>query len=154
LDKSVLERYCAAQGRIKQLNKRIREIRNKIERIGTSGERVVDSVKGTRKDGTYGNIRIEGFPLQEYEDARELLISRKTVLEAEEKKLLRLTNDVEEYISTVDDPEMKTILTLYYLEGRTWQRVANAMNTGYGRRGKSYTSDSCRMALDRFIKKI
>lgn len=152
MDKSVLERYCAAQGRIKHLNKRIREIRSKIERMETSGERVVDSVKGTRRDGTYGSIRIEGFPSQEYEDARELLISRRTTLESEEKKLFRLTNEVEEYINTVDDPEMRTILTLYYLEGRTWQRVANAMNSGYGRKGKRYTDGSCRMDHNRFLK--
>ena len=72
----------------------------------------------------------------------------------EDLELLELQTQVEEYISGLEDIEMRNILTLYYVEDRTWVQVAHGMNRIYQSKGRCYTADSCRCKHDRFLDKL
>ena len=58
------------------------------------------------------------------------------------KKLL----EVEEYIEGIEDSRVRTIIRLRYIEGMTWQQVADYM-------GGEHTEDSVRKAAGRFLEK-
>ena len=71
MDKEVLMQYCELQEEIKDLRKRIR----KLDKFLENPRIVADTVRGTRKDGTIGPIKIQGIPLPEY-GKKELLRER------------------------------------------------------------------------------
>ena len=58
MDKAILVEYTAMREEIKDIKRRIRTLEKEIENITV----VSDSVKGTRPDGTYGSIKITGYP--------------------------------------------------------------------------------------------
>ena len=55
-------------------------------------------------------------------------------------------NRLHRYIASIEDSQMRQIMTLRYVYGYTWQRVA--MDIGGGN-----TGDSVRKAHDRFLDK-
>ena len=82
LDKSILIQYSDMREEIKDLRRRIRKLESEIDSLGI----VSDSVKGTRKDGTIGSIKITGYPEPRYWRLKNILESRKkSLIEAEEK---------------------------------------------------------------------
>lgn len=72
----------------------------------------------------------------------------------EEQELLELQTQVEEYITGLDDIEIRNIMTLYYVEDMTWIQVAHGMNRIYQSKSRCYTADSCRCKHDRFLDKL
>lgn len=154
MDKGILQKYSDARARIKYLRRTIEELNNKIEKLEHSDYGLVgDTVAmGKRGKKPLGTVKITGFPVPEYQDTVKLLKRRKELLAHQEEELLRLTNEVEEFIESIEDTEMQNILTLYYIEGLIWVQVAFRMNELYD--NKNYTTDSCRVKHDRFLKKI
>ena len=61
LSKDILVQYCEMREEIKDLRDRIDRDQRRLERIREEGI-VSDTVRGTRKDGTIGPIKITGFP--------------------------------------------------------------------------------------------
>ena len=57
MDKSILIQYSDMKEEIKDLKRRIQKLEREIDMLGI----VSDSVKGTRKDGTIGSIKITGY---------------------------------------------------------------------------------------------
>ena len=64
----------------------------------------------------------------------------------------RLVNEAEEFIASVSDIEIRSILSFHYIEGMGWAQVAYNMNVLYG--DKIYTPDGCRVKHERFLKKF
>lgn len=64
MDKTVLEQYVELKEEIKDLHNRIDRDRRRLVKIENEGV-VSDTVKGTRKDGTIGPIKITGYPFPE-----------------------------------------------------------------------------------------
>lgn len=150
MDKNILIQYADMRQEIKDIRRRICEIESKIEKM--QGEIVSDTVKGTRKDGTIGSIRITGFPDREYQDRKRTLKRLKAKLEQTEGDLLSAMTEVEEFIESIESSELRTMFRLYYIDDLTWNQVAHAMNAMFKKR--KYTEDSCRMRHARFFEKL
>lgn len=154
MEKEILQKYSDAMARIKHLRGTIEKLNDRIEKLehtdyGLVGDTVT---KGKRGRKPLGTAKVTGFPVPEYQKAEYQLKLRKELLHKQEENLLKLTNEVEEYIASVSDIEMQNILTLYYIENMTWVQAAHRMNELYD--GKNYTNESCRKKHDRFLEKF
>lgn len=145
MDKDILVQYTDLQEEIRDIRRRAERARGQMERLETEGT-VLDAVKGTRQDGTFGSIRIEGFPYADYEKRRRSLQSYLLKLAEMEEKLLELTNQAEEYINSIEDSRMRRIVRYRIMDGLSWYKVADKM-------GGKATSDSCKKYFERFLKK-
>lgn len=144
--KNILIQYVNLQREAKDLKRRVTKVRNKLEELEKGGT-VLDSVRGSRPDGTIGSIRIEGFPSAEYNRNKESLkryIKRLTKTEAD---LLEKLSDVEEYISGIPDSHLRLIIRLRVIDGKTWRQVANEI-------GGNNTEDGVRMTFKRFYDEL
>ena len=154
MNKDILQQYLHTRARIKYLCTQAEKLRHKINRLmytdyGIAGDTVSRGKRGKKPLGT---VRISGFPVPEYQGIVEQLKRRNKLLKAEELKLAKLACEAEEFIASISDIEMRNILSFHYIEGMTWAQVAYSMNVLYN--NKIYTSDSCRVKHERFLKKI
>jgi len=149
VDKAILVHYCEMKEEIKDIRARIK----KLDKFLENPPVVSDTVKGTRKDGTIGPIRITGIPQPMY--ARKLQIRERyrQLLEKKEAELLELTCQVEEYIQSIGKADLRIMFRLYYIDGLSWIKVAAAMNRMFPKKKVPYTEDSCRMRNNRFFEK-
>lgn len=154
VDKNILEQYYAMREEAKDLRQRIDKGERYLAEMSEKGYRVSDSVKGTRKDGTIGSIRITGFPLPEYEWVRTMTKKRVERLRILEKDLLEALNQVDEFINEIPKSELRMIFRFYYIDDLTWFQVAHNMNDRFPKKRIKYTADSCRKRHDRFLEKI
>lgn len=146
MDKGILVQYTDLQEEIKDIRRRAEGVRRQLERLEREGT-VIDAVKGTRQDGTFGSIRIEGFPYADYEKRRRSLQSYLLTLEEMEERLLELTGKAEEYINSIEDSRMRRIVQYRIIDGLSWYEVADRM-------GGKATSEGCRKYFDRFFEKF
>ena len=102
---------------LKHLNKEIELLQKQIQDVETRV--AVDSVTGSFPEFPYTQhtIRIEGID-EKYMEHRRNKLNRRL------KKLLDKRDELENYISSVSDSEMRMILTLRYADGLLWQQVA------------------------------
>ena len=143
MTKEILIQYADMREEVKDLQRRIASTRKKLEELRNSGT-VIDSVKGTRKDGTFGSIKIEGFPSMEYGKRRAALLNYIDKLQKKEMELLDLLNQSEEFIETIQDSRLRMIVRLRVVDDLTWQQVANRIGGGN-------TPDGVRMIFNRFF---
>jgi hypothetical protein len=123
---------------------KIAKLQNDLEKI-ENGESVIDTVSGGM--GGTQHFKIEGVPYPEYGRKRTLLYSRMTTLQLLQDDLLKKTNDVEEFIASLDDSRMRRIINFRFLENKSWLQTAYAL-------GGKATADSVRMEFERFFKKM
>lgn len=124
------------QASVDRLEKRIA----KMEDEGT----VIDSVKGG-----YGGIQrfvIEGYPNDDIVKQRGILRIRKSHLEQLERMIQLKINEIESFMNSVSNSRVRLIIRLRYINGLQWEEVARQMGGGN-------TEDTCRMMLDRYLKK-
>ena len=150
MDKEILVQYCEMKEEIKDLRKRIQ----KLDKFLENPPVVADVVKGTRRDGTIGPIKITGIPEPEYICKEKVREKHRKLLEEKGAELIELTCQVEEYIETIEKAELQIMFRLYYLDGYPWIKVAEAMNRMFPKKKVPYTEDSCRMRNNRFFEKI
>lgn len=143
VSKEILIQYSDLQEEIKEVRQRIEQTERQIERI-ESKKTVCDKVMGG--EGGLQSFKIEGFPYPEYSRKKTLLYSRKAKLTSLEMELLETLNKVEEFIASVDDSRMRRIINLRFIEGLSWNKVADRIGGGN-------TEDSVRKAFDRFIER-
>ena len=139
MDKEILVQSCEMREEIKDIRRRIGELDKYLENPPI----VSDTVKGTRLDGTYGSIKITGYPRPEYYRKRAAIERHKKLLEEKEAELLELTAQAEEYIEGIPKSELRTMFRLYYIDGLPWWKVAQAMNRLFPKRRVKFTEDSC-----------
>ncbi len=149
MDKAILVQYCEMKEEIKDLRRRIQ----KLDRFLENPPLVADVVKGTRRDGTIGPIKITGIPEPEYIRKQGIRERYRKLLEAKEAELLELTCQAEEYIQSIPKSELRIMFRLYYIDGLSWIKVAAAMNRMFPKKKVPYTEDSCRMRNNRFFEK-
>ncbi len=154
MEKNILQDYTNAKARVKYLHKAAEKLERKIERLEYTGYGLVgDTVsRGKRGKKPLGTVEISGFPVPEYQETARQLELRKKLLKTEEMKLEKIVSEIEKFIESVNDIEMRNILSFYYIEGMTWVNVAYEMNELY--KNKYYTENSCRMKYERFLKKF
>lgn len=142
LGKELLSQYADLQAEIEDLQCRIRKTESQIERIQAGGT-VLDFVRGTRKDGTIGNIRIEGFPVVSQDEKLERLYRYRTQLRNSEKRAAELVSEIEKYINSIEDCRMRRIIRYRFIDKLSWNAVADKM-------GGSATGESVRKNFERF----
>lgn len=145
MDKEILVQYISLKTEILDLEKLIQKTQKEICRMEGKECQVSDSVKGTRRDGTYGSIRITGYPYALCEKKREILKKREKKLNDFRGDLLEIVNDVDDYINSLEDSRMRRLIRYKYMDELSWVQVAHRM-------GHKYTADSCRMAVSNFLK--
>lgn len=143
VSKEILIQYSDLQEEIKEVRQRIEQTERQIERIERE-KTVCDKVMGG--EGGLQSFKIEGFPYPEYSRKKTLLYSRKATLTSLEMELLETLNKAEEFIASVDDSRMRRIINLRFIEGLSWNKVADRIGGGN-------TEDSIRMAFNRFMEK-
>ena len=151
MDKNVLIQYCDMKEEIKDLRRRITETEKQIWKIAEEGT-VKDTVSGGM--GGIQHFVVEGMPVPELSRKRLLLNKRKAMLIEKENELLELTNQVEQYISSIEKSELRTIFRLYYIDGMTWTQVAHRMNAMHPKRKIAYNERICRREMKDFLQKM
>ena len=137
MTKDVLIQYADLQEEIKDIRRRMEKTESRLTRIRQEGT-VIDSVTGTRADGTIGHIRIEGFPYAAHDKQSTHLRLYAAQLAEREERLLEQTNAVEAYINSITDSRMRRIIQYRILDRLSWYEVADKI-------GGKATSDSCRI---------
>lgn len=150
LDKHILSQYLEMKAEIKDIRERIKKVEREIEKL----EVVSDTVRGTRKDGTIGTIKVTGYPVPTYYKKKQLLIKYKEKLREKEEELFKFIIQVEEYISKIEKSELRIMARLYFIDGFTWVQVAHRLNSIYPERRKEFTDESCRKRMARVLAKI
>lgn len=148
MDKEVLIQYCEMIEEIKDIRRRKEKLEREIEKLGV----VSDTVKGTREDGTYGPIKVTGYPRPEYYRKKAAIERYKKLIERKEAELLELTCKAEEYIESIDKSEVRIMFRIYYIDGLPWWKVAQKMNQMFPKRKKRFTEDSCWQRNKRFFE--
>lgn len=152
MDKNILEQYLEIKGEIRDLHERIDRDQRRLERIKKEGL-VSDTVRGTRKDGTIGPIKITGYPLPEVDQVKNMIKKRVLKLHILEDELQEAVNAVDDFIEKIPKSDLRQIFRLYYLDDLTWAAVAINMNYSFPNRRTKYTEDNCRIRHDRYLKK-
>ena len=142
MDKSILEDYSALMAEMEDLERRIRRTKAKIVELETTV--VADSVQGTRDNGTIGQIKIKGIQVPAYDREVLRLKRQKARYELLRAEIGVQKAEVEDFISRVPKSEIRTILRLRYLDGRTWEQISRRFG-----RGREWS----RNKIDRFFQK-
>lgn len=129
VSKNILVQYCDLQEEIKGVRRRIGELEKAIAEMDGHGYSEIDTVIGG--SGGIQHFKIEGFPYEKYSKKKTLLYARKSILETLEFDLLEMTNEVEEFITSVEESRMRMILTLRFVENRTYEQIGYVL--GYDR---------------------
>jgi len=143
VSKNILVQYGDLQKEIKELRERIEKTEKVIAKIEDEGS-VIDKVMGGA--GGLQPFKIEGFPYPEYNKKKKLLQERKEILKTREIKLEEMLNQIDIYVSEVNDSRMRRIISLKYLDKMSWNQIAIRI-------GGNATADSVRMEFNRFLEK-
>ena len=146
MDKNILVQYCDMKKEIKDIRARIR----KLDKFLENPPVVSDTVRGSRKDGTIGPIKVTGIPLPAYARKIKLRGRYRQILEKKEEELLELACQAEEYIQTIPKSELRIMFRLYYIDGCNYLGVARRMSSMFPKR--RYTEESVRKKVTRFFE--
>lgn len=146
MDKRILVQYCDMKEEIKDIRARIK----KLDKFLENPPIVSDTVRGSRKDGTIGPIKITGIPEPMYARKQKIRNRYLELLEKRETKLLELTCQAEEYIQSIPKSELQIMFRLYFIDGYHYARVAMRMNRMFPKR--RYTEESVRKKITRFFE--
>ena len=150
--KEALVQYCELREEVKDLRERIERDEIRLRRIEEEGV-VSDTVRGTRKDGTIGPIKITGFPVPEYGKVKAMIRKRIAKLRIKEDELQEAINRVDDFIAKIPKSDLRMMFRMYYIDDMTWARVAINMNYRFPSRRIKYTEESCRKRHDRYLEK-
>lgn len=125
MDKKTLKKYKPNKDRLIRIEEQIQEL---CERESTV---VMGKVTGSSADFPYTEVRtsVQMYDPYENENVRQQ-IRRK---EADRLRILKEQEEVEDYINGIDDPEIKEIFKLAFVEGKKQQEVADIIGYSRGR---------------------
>ena len=140
----ILEQYTALQDEQKDLIRRIQSLDARLLNIETNVI-VSDTVsRGKKGRQSLGIVRIEGFPSQDYTRRKQALKRLKETLSRKSDELLEMLNDVEEYMDSIDDGEIRALIRYRYIDGMSWRDVGKAVHMN---------EDAARKKLERYLQK-
>lgn len=142
MDKKIINQYIDLKKECQEVQDKIKKLENDIIKLENEGP-VVDKVRGGA--GGIQNFKIEGFPYPEYKRKKTILYARKATLSELELELLETLNEVEKYISSIQDSHIRRIISLRVIDGLSWRVVAHKIGGN--------TEDSVRMTFNRFMEK-
>ena len=141
--KNALSQYNDLVREIEEVEQRIRKTERELQKIIDEGE-VTDMVRGG--EGGIQHFTITGFPQRDYAKKRTLLNTRKSILHALRSEIEQSTNDVLEFINSIDDSHVRRIVPMRFVDGMKWRQIA--LNIGGGN-----TEDSVRKTVERFLER-
>lgn len=125
MDKKTLKKYKPNKDRLIRIENQIQEL---CERESTV---VMGKVTGSSADFPYTEVRTSVQMYDPYEEENvRLQIRRK---ESDRLLILKEQKEVEDYINGIDDPEIKEIFELAFVEGKKQQEVADIVGYSRGR---------------------
>lgn len=150
LDKDILVQHCEMKEEIKDLRKRIRKLDKFLENPPVVG----DIVKGTRRDGTIGPIKITGIPKPEYIRKQGIRERYRRLLELKEAELLELTCQAEKYIESIEKADLRVMFRIYFIDGCGYPETARQLNDIFPKRRVKYTDENVKKRIQRFFEKF
>ena len=140
--KKMLEGYIHYQKEIEEIKRKKAKLEKKIAKIEQEGA-VIDTVTGGL--GGIQHFKIEGVRSNKHSELRIALKGYEEKLIKREIKAMQIVNDIELFISEIDDALMRRIIDLRFIERLSWQEVADRIGGN--------TEDSVRMQFERFMQK-
>ena len=146
VSKNILIQYSDLQKEIKYLSRKIDSLKN--EQVKFEARKKRDMVRASSKQFPFieHNVHIEGIADINEIKLNSILNEEIRKLESRYESLVKVTNDVLDFIDSVDDSRMRLIISYRIIEGYSWNEVADAIGGGN-------TEDSVRMAFNRFMIK-
>lgn len=125
MDKKTLKKYKPNKDRLIRIENQIQELSERESTV------VMGKVTGSSADFPYTEVRtsVQMYDPYEEENVRRQ-IRRK---EADRLLILKEQKEVEDYINGIDDPEIKEIFELAFVEGKKQQEVADIIGYSRGR---------------------
>lgn len=117
------------------LNREIEEEKRKLAELTAAASGGVQNITGLPHVGggdKTGNLAI-------------LIAEQRDLIELKVKQSVIEYNRLNRYIASVEDAQMRMILSLRYVNGLSWQQVADGI-------GGNNTADGVRKSHDRFLK--
>lgn len=144
VSKEILIQYTDLQQEIKYLSKKIDDLKN--ERIKHEAKKKHDMVRASSKEYPYveHSVHIEGLTTTSEMFLNSKINTEIRKLESRYENLLHVTNDVLDFIESIDDSHMRMIITYRIIENYSWGKVADAMGGGN-------TEDGVKKAFYRFM---
>lgn len=120
MDKKTLKKYKPNKDRLIRIENQIQELSERESTV------VMGKVTGSSADFPYTEVRtsVQMYDPYEEENVRRQ-IRRK---EADRLRILKEQKEVEDYINGIDDPEIKEIFELSFIEGKKQDEVAEIVN--------------------------
>lgn len=125
--KAIIIQYNSLLKERDELIQRIDKLENQIDKIVEDGA-VIDKVMGG--EGGLQAFKIEGFPYPEYSKKKMWLNKNRAILQRREEQISKTLNEVEEFISSIDDSHIRRIVTFRIVEGLSWNEVADKIGGG------------------------
>lgn len=146
-DKNALKQYISIKREIEAEEIRINKLQREIDSMIPTEREVTDVVtKGKRGKKPLGICIIRGNgDYQDINKKRAELRERKARKELHVVSLEKKVIEVETYIYSLEESEMRSILLFSCVDGMSWKEVAEAM-------GEGYTEEACKKKFSRFMK--
>ena len=146
-DKSVIKQYLSIKKEIESEEARIDKLQKEIDSMKPTEREVTDIVtKGKRGKRPLGICTIRGNgDYQDINKKRAELRERKAKKELHVIDLEKRVIDVETYIYSLEESELRNILLFNCIDGMNWKDVAEAMGGGY-------TEEACKQKFSRFMR--
>lgn len=143
INKSILKQYTDLIKECEELKPKISRLEKQLRQIESDGV-VTDKVKGGL--GGIQNFTIKGFPFKKHSEVRNKLIIAQNLLNERYENAILMIDEVESFISSIDDSYTRRLVSFRVVDGLTWFEVAEKMGGGN-------TEDGVRKAYERFLEK-
>ena len=144
--REILKQYAKLKVEEQRLKSRCESLSAQINNLETGSRIVSDTVTcGKKGKKALRTVKIQGVdqrPQERIAKKRETLYQYRAMLDELDTEILDTMVACEEFIQTIDDPRMREIIRTHCVEGKTWKRTAEELNT---------TEDSIRKAYDRYM---
>jgi hypothetical protein len=153
LKKNILIEYADMKEEIKDLRRRIDKNKKELDKL--SNMIVTDSVAcGKKGNKPLRTVKITGVPYLSISRKQAILRRNINQLEVLEMELLELTNQVEEYIESIEKSELRIMFRFYFIDSLSCYKVAEQMNNAFPKRHIKYTDESIKKRIQRFFENV
>ena len=116
-------------------------LRKRLEKERSKGNKFVADYANDYSTGQARTVTIQGYTTINTEKTNEI----NALIEARIKRLEKQIAEAEEYIDSVDDSKVRTLLNLRFIEGMEWDAVGKRFY-------KKMTADTARKTVARYFE--